>query len=220
MRFKIACILAVAVGGCETPGTTPAMRGLHSLHEPVLTRSSVAYNAGAQDGYLTPDELARLDGWFRSMELRYGDTIHLDAGYPEAAREQVTQLAGRYGMMVSSAAPVTAGAVAPGFMRVIVSRTRAEVPGCPNWSAPSQPNYGNATMSNFGCGVNANLAAQVANAEDLFRGRSGPAASDGVAGAKAVQMYRDWPLTAVRPGQELRPLLGNATAVTRGEEIR
>ena len=64
-------------------------------------------------------------------------------------------------MILQPGAPVTAGAVAPGSVRVIVSRTRAEVPGCPNWSQPSQPNYNNQTMSNFGCGVNSNLAMTV-----------------------------------------------------------
>ena len=211
MRFILPCLLAAAVSACETPGSVPQMRGVSSVHEPVMTRSAVAFDAGAQGGYLTPDEMARLDGWFRSMELGYGDTIHLDGGYTQSAREQVAQLAGRYGMMVSAAPPVTVGAVPDGHMRVIVSRTRAEVPGCPDWSVDAQPNYGNATMSNYGCGVNANLAAMVANPEDLFRGRSGPAASDGVAGAKAVQMYRDWPLTAIKPGQDLRPLRPEAT---------
>ena len=66
-------------------------------------------------------------------------------------------------------------------------------------------------MSNYGCAANSNMAAMVANPEDLFHGRAGPAASDGVAGAKAVQMYRDWPLTAIKPGQELRPLRENLT---------
>ena len=56
---------------------------------------------------------------------------------------------------------------------MVVSRTRAEVPDCPNWSVPSQPNYNNRTMSNFGCAVNSNLAAMVANPEDLIHGREG-----------------------------------------------
>lgn len=218
MRFNIAILLALAVTGCETPGVNPAMRGVASVHEPVMTRSTVAFDAGAQGGYMTPDEIARLDGWFRSMELGYGDSIYLDGGYPDEVRAQVAQLAGRYGMMVSTAPPVTAGIVPAGHLRVIVSRARAEVPGCPDWSVPSQPNYGNLAMSNFGCAVNANHVAQAANPEDLFRGRAGPAASDGVAGAKAVQMYRDWPLTAIKPGQDLRPLPSSSTSQVDREE--
>ena len=101
---------------------------------------------------------------------------------------------------------MTAGAVVPGTVRVVVSRNAASVPNCPDWKAPSAPNFNNETMSNYGCAINSAFAAQVANPVDLIHGRGGSAASDGVTGAKAVQMYRDWPLTAVTPGQSLRPL--------------
>ena len=61
-------------------------------------------------------------------------------------------------------------------------------------------------LSNFGCGVNANLAMQVANPEDLVHGREGPSAIDASTGAKAIMLYRSWPLTAVIEGQTKRPL--------------
>lgn len=212
MRSTFACVLlASALAGCATPGANPAARGVESINAPVLTRATFAFDAVAPGGYLPPEEIARLDGWFRSLELGYGDRIYLDGAYSDSARAQVAELAGRYGMMVSPAAPITAGLVPAGHLRVIVSRNRAEVAACPNWSAPSQPNFDNAMMSNFGCAVNSNVAAMVANPEDLFNGRSGPAASDGVAGAKAVQMYRDWPLTGITEGQAKRPLKPEAT---------
>ncbi len=212
MRSTLACmLLASALAGCATPGANPVARGVQSLNEPVMTRASFAFDAVAPGGYLPPEEIGRLDGWFRSLQLGYGDRIFLDGAFADSARAQVADLAGRYGMMVSPAAPVTAGVVPAGYLRVVVSRNRAEVPACPNWSGPSQPNYDHAMMSNYGCGVNSNLAAMVANPEDLFHGRAGPAASDGVAGAKAVQMYRDWPLTGIIEGQAKRPLKPEAT---------
>ncbi len=217
MRSTLACILlASAVAGCATPGANPAARGVESINQPLMTRASFAFDAVAPGGSLPPEEVARLDGWFRSLELGYGDQIYLDGAYADPARAQVAGLAGRYGMMVSQAAPVTAGAVPAGHMRVIVSRNRAEVAACPNWGAPELSNYDHAMMPNYGCGVNSNLAAMVANPEDLFHGRAGPAASDGVAGAKAVQMYRDWPLTGIIDGQAKRPLT-TAKDTTKGE---
>ena len=126
-----------------------------------------------------PSEAARLDGWFRSLDLRYGDSVYVDGGaYSEAARAQVAGIAGNYGMLVSHGAPVTAGAVAPGNVRVVVSRNVASVPNCPNWERPSQPNYNNRTMPNLGCAVNSNLAAMVANPEDLVHGREGDGVVD------------------------------------------
>ena len=213
MRSKLSLIaLAGALAGCQTSTAADiADRGLASVNEPVLVRSNFAIDMQAPGGMLPPEEIARLDGWFQGMELGYGDAIYVDGGYSDPARAQVAELAGRYGIMVQQAAPVTAGAVAPGAVRVVVSRNRAEVPGCPNWSTPSQPNYANRSMPNFGCGVNGSLAMQVANPQDLFHGQESPTAVDAIAGAKAIQMYRDWPLTGIKPGQELRPLRENLT---------
>ena len=191
MRTKlIAVLLASAVAGCATPNNGPADRGLASVNEPVLSRATFALDLAAPDGALAPQEAARLDGWFNGLELGYGDSIYVDGAYSDEARVQVAQVAGRYGLIVLAAAPVTAGMVPPGTVRVVVSRNRAEVPGCPNWSVPAQPNFENRSMSNFGCGVNSNLAGMVANPEDLFHGREGTGVTDALTSSKAVESYR------------------------------
>ena len=191
MRTKLVAVLLVsAVAGCSTPGANTADRGVESVNQPVLTRAAYAVDLAAPGGILPPGEVARLDSWFQGLGLGYGDSIYVDGAYAEPARGQVAELAGRYGMMVLAAAPVTAGAVPPDMVRVVVSRTRAEVPGCPNWSVPSQPNLENRSMSNFGCSVNSNLAAMVANPEDLFHGRDGSGVGDAATAAKAVGSYR------------------------------
>jgi pilus assembly protein CpaD len=48
-------------------------------------------------------------------------------------------------------------------------------------------------MSNFGCGVNSNIAAMIANPEDLIHGREGAGTGDVNAAAKAVIFYRSAP---------------------------
>ena len=106
-------------------------------------------------------------------------------------------------MMVAPGAPVTAGVVQPGSVRVVVARRRAVVPGCPNWSQASQPDWDNKTMSNFGCGVNSNLAAMVANPEDLLHGREGGTLTDTVAGTKAVELYRSTPPSGTKGLQNI-----------------
>jgi pilus assembly protein CpaD len=191
MRTKlIAVLLATTVAACATPGGGPADRGLSSVNEPVLSQATFAVDLAAPGGTLAPQEVARLDAWFRGLGLGYGDSIFVDGAYAESARAQVAEVAGRYALMVLPAAPVTAGVVFPGSVRVVVARTRAEVPNCPNWSVPSQPNMQNRTMSNFGCGVNSNLAAMVANPQDLFHGREGTGVGDTATAVKAVDYYR------------------------------
>uniref|UniRef100_UPI003B981AF8 CpaD family pilus assembly lipoprotein n=2 Tax=Pseudomonadota TaxID=1224 RepID=UPI003B981AF8 len=83
------------------------------------------------------------------------------------AHEQVAGVVARYGLLLSTDTPVTAAPVAPGVVRVVVSRMRAGVPGCPDWSRDSSTELDQHTSSNYGCAVNANLAAMVARPEDL-----------------------------------------------------
>jgi pilus assembly protein CpaD len=56
-------------------------------------------------------------------------------------------------------------------------------------------------MSNFGCGVNSNLASMVANPEDLVHGREGGIGSN-AAGTKAVILYQTTPPTGSKGLQE------------------
>jgi pilus assembly protein CpaD len=207
MRTKLALLaLTCTVAGCSyTPHDQPD-RGLAAVNVPVVTTADYGFDVAAPSGSLAPGEGDRLNAWFQALALGYGDTVYVDGPYYDGARAQVAAIAGQYGMLVQPGAPVTAGAVQPGNIRVVVARRKAEVPGCPNWSVPSHPNYNNRSMSNFGCSMSTNLAAMVADPQDLIHGRAGDAASDAATGAKAIQMYRGWPLTGVIDGQARRPL--------------
>lgn len=215
MRSKILVLAAGALlAGCMSGPDRPAA-GVASINVPVVNRASYTYDAAAPGGVLAPGEAERVDAWFRALDMRYGDTVYVDGG-ALVARDQVAQVAGRYGILVNQGSPATAGALGPDAVRVVVSRTEARVPNCPNWSRTSAVNMDNLSGSNFGCGVNSNLAAMVADPNDLVHGRAAGSASDGATAAKAIKMYRDWPLTGVAPGQELRPLTEVNTK--KGEE--
>lgn len=191
MRSKLSILaLAAVIAGCQHTPYDLADRGVASTNVPIVTTETYALDVAAPGGALAPAEAVRLDSWFRSLGLRYGDVIYVDAPYGDLARADVARVAGQYGLMVAPAAPVTSGQVTPGNVRVIVSRAEAQVPGCPNWSVPSSPNYNNRMIPNFGCGVNSNLAAMVANPEDLIHGREGSAVGDAITSSKAVGSYR------------------------------
>ena len=196
MRRQFALLaLATALAGCthDSPLNAP-VRGLAPVNTPVVSRSEFVFDAAAPDGSLPASEEARLDAWFRSLALGYGDSIYVD-GPAVTARGDVARVAGNYGMLVSDGAPVTAGAVQPGYVRVVVSRARASVPNCPNWSVPSQPNFDNAQMSNLGCGVNSNIAAMIANPDDLVHGREGNPYVDAAAASRGIGVYYSTPPT-------------------------
>jgi pilus assembly protein CpaD len=203
MRSKIILVaLCSSMAACNTPDLPD--KGLAAVNVPVVTSADYVFDASAPDGALAPGEADRINGWFQGLGVGYGDTIFVDGPYADAARGQVAAIAAQYGMSVSPGAPVTAGVVQPGAVRLVVSRRRANVPYCPNWSLPSQPNFDNRNVSNFGCGVNSNLAAMVANPEDLLHGREGSGVGDTSTGAKAVIFYRSTPPSGVKGLQDIK----------------
>lgn len=213
-------LLVTALGGtlaaCQSP-TTEA-QGLEPLHVPVVSTTDYVWDAGSQSGSLSSEDAARLDGWFAGLGLDFGDSIYVAPDASPVARSQIAQIAGSYGLMVSPGAPASAGGGVPGATRVVVSRRRATVPGCPDWSRVSNPNFANQSMPSFGCGVNMNLAMQVADPQDLLRGRQSLASEDAQAAAKAIIMYRNWTHTALRQGQLERPLKYSLTSSVKEQK--
>lgn len=192
MRTQIMiALLATTLAGPVLAKEPRPARGIEAVNVPVVTRSDYAFDAAAPDGSLAPGEQARLDAWFAGLNLGYGDRIYVEGAYADAARADVARVAAGYGMLLSSGAPVAQGVVNPGTVRVMVSRTRASVPGCPNWRSYKQPNWGNATLSNFGCAVNGNMAAMIADPNDLVWGREGSGYDMADTAARAIQSYRN-----------------------------
>lgn len=204
MRSKLILIaLSSAVAACATADQPD--RGVASVNVPVVTTADYTFDAAAPGGALAPGEADRLSGWFQGLGLGYGDTVYVDGGNAPAARAQVASVAGRFGMLVTPGAPATAGMVQPGSVRVVVARRRAEVPGCPNWNRPASPDYSNRSMSNFGCAVNSNIAAMVANPEDLLHGRDGATVTDTWTASRAIEMYRTTPPTGSKGLLDVTP---------------
>ena len=148
----IALSLGLALSACNS---LPSNRSLDSVKQPVVERSNYALDLAATSAGLSIPEQRRLADWFESMSLRYGDRIGVDDAMASAAvRDDVAKIAGRFGLLVSDGAPVTAGYVDPGKVRVVVTRTRAYVPGCPDWSDHFNEFSNNSTSPGYGCAIN------------------------------------------------------------------
>ncbi|SFR82529.1 CpaD family pilus assembly lipoprotein [Sphingomonas jatrophae] len=187
-----AALLALSACG-------PVNRGLESVHQPVVQRTDYVFDLAAGGYGLAPGEEARLVGWFEALRLGYGDRITVDDGVQGgggAAREAVAAAAARHGLLLGDTAPVTEGALPPGMVRVVVSRSNAAVPGCPDWRDSAGPNFAGSTSASYGCATNGNLAAMVADPQDLLRGRDGQSGGpDARASARALKAYREAPPT-------------------------
>lgn len=181
--------LALALGAC---GGIAKNASLESIHQPVVERTNYVLDVNAGPGGISLPEQRRLSGWFEAMNLRYGDRITVDDPMRSGAnRAAVDAVAARFGMLVGDTAPVTAGEVGAGTVRVIVTRSSASVPGCPDWSAKSDANPRNATSPGYGCATNGNLAAMVADPEHLLHGARSTGDTTVMSSTKAIETFRE-----------------------------
>ena len=185
----IALALGLALSAC---GDRPNNRTLYSVKQPVVERQNYTLDLAAGAGGVTVPEQQRLAEWFETMNLRYGDRVSIDGAIAsDAVHVDVAAIASRYGLLLSEGAPVTNGYVDPGMVRVVVTRSRAHVPGCPDWSDQLATNLDNSTADGFGCAVNSNIAAMVADPQHLLHGAEGTGETVVMSSTKAIESYRE-----------------------------
>jgi pilus assembly protein CpaD len=196
---------ALAVAGCaaQPQHLTPANNNsLYSLHQPVVEHTNFVFDVASQNDGVPAAEQARLGAWFDSIGLTYGDRVTIDEapGYQSAgARRDVAKVASEHGLLVAEDdAPMTEGAIAPGTIRVVAGRSSASVPHCPEWSDPGIESPVR-TGTNYGCATNSNLAAMIANPDDLVRGRDASGRGAAIIAGRAVRVYRENRPTGQQP---------------------
>ena len=179
---------ALLLGACG--GTLN--RGVDSVHQPVVTRTDYTFDVTTNGNRLAAGEEHRLAGWMASLRLGYGDRVAIDDPnpYDGGIRDEVSSEIAHYGLLLSDDTPVTGSAIAPGTARIIVSRMKASVPGCPDFSRVSHPEFESNTSSNQGCAINSNLAAMIANPADLVRGQPGAETNDTAVSTRAIGTFR------------------------------
>jgi len=187
--LALGLALSLGLAGC---GGMPTNTTLYSTKQPVIERTNFTFDVNTTPGGLAISEQQRLNGWFETMDLRYGDRITVeDPTLNPAVANAVNDLAARYGLIVKGTAPTTGGALNPGMARIVITRSSASVPGCPDWSARSDMNYTNGMSPNHGCAVNSNMAAMVADPQDLLEGRKGSSETLINTSNKAINTLRD-----------------------------
>ena len=192
VKFLTAMATSMTLAGCAANSMGTKNTSMYSVHQPVVERSTYAIDLNSDGGNLSSDEQGRLTEWFDALQLGYGDRVSVDfgSGYASSATNNaVAKVASERGITISGPAPVTAGQVAPGMVRVVVTRSKASVPSCPDFSTDHDRNYNASNHSNYGCSINSNLAAMIADPEDLVRGQENKRL-DTNSGKRAVDTYR------------------------------
>lgn len=172
----------------------PVNRGMEPVNQPVVQRTDYVLDVRPDGGGgLAPAERRRILDWFDTLELGYGDRVSIVApAYGTAkASETIANLVGAYGLLLADEAPVTAGSAADGGLRIVLSRSTATVPGCPDWKGQMEFDIQGGLSYNYGCATNGNLAAMIANPEDLIHGRSTRSKMSGSTSSRAIKAYRD-----------------------------
>ena len=193
--MHISAKLMIAAVGLSLAGCTGSHvnRTMYSVHQPVVSRSNYAIDLNAGSGGLAQGERQRLGEWMTALGAGYGDRLAIDygpGGFADAeTASAVSQVAANYDVALVDTAPVTAGAVVPGTVRLVLTRSTASVPSCPDWSKKSEANYTSGNHTNYGCATNSNLAAMVADPEDLVRGQDAHG-HDSTRAVRPVQAYR------------------------------
>jgi pilus assembly protein CpaD len=176
MKFNLTLpLLALVLAGCAQSGTL-ANRTVESVKVPVIERSLLSYDLPVDGRNALPPSQARvLAEYLASIGITYGDRIAVDdrlgAGAPQR-RAVIAEVVARHGLMLDYAAPVSSRPLTPRTVRVLVTRAKAVVPGCPDWSRPSEIEVEGAASSNFGCATRSNLAEMIADPNDLVVGKA------------------------------------------------
>ncbi len=192
MKFLTAAAASITLAGCAAGSLGTTNTSMYSVHQPVVERTNYAIDLSSEGGTISSAEQGRLAEWFDALQLGYGDRVSVDygSGYASGgAGKAVAKTAAERGLTMEGPAPVTAGQVAPGMIRVVVTRSKSSVPSCPDFTTDHDRNYNASNHSNYGCSVNSNLAAMIADPEDLVRGRDSKKL-DSNSGKNAVSAYK------------------------------
>jgi pilus assembly protein CpaD len=188
-KFLIAAITSLGLAGCGAVGTNTTM---YSINQPVVKRTNFALDVDSSGGFSSSEKM-RVAEWLDALQIGYGDRVSIDfgEGYVNPVMQSaVDNIAAEYGLKVVETAPVTPGNISPGAARIVVTRSDASVPTCPNWTKTTEANYNASNHPNYGCGVNSTMAVMIADPEDLVRGNSDDSLRRN-SGSKAVKAYRD-----------------------------
>ena len=192
LRLGLLAAIALPLAACGSE--TTFNRGMQSVHQPVVSYATYLYDVRPDGSSLSDAEQARLIGWLDSLNVGYGDKVAIaanGAGVSPHLHDEIANVLGRRGMLVGEDNSALAGTPPYGAVRLILRRASASVPGCPDWSRNAENDMVGGNSTNYGCATNSNLAAMIANPEDLVRGQSVDSDLRTATSTRAIETYRE-----------------------------
>ena len=190
----LALPIAGALAGCSTAasgGSAGTNRSLDSIHQPVVGRTTYTLDLIGGVAGLPAAEGQRLDAWLSALQAAPGDTLAVDGVGSPAALAGLAAITARHGLLADVPGAGSTGLPPAGMLRVALTRSSAQVPGCPDWADHTSGQTDNRTSNNYGCAINSNLAAMIADPQDLLRGRSNTGRTPVMTSDRAIQTWRE-----------------------------
>jgi pilus assembly protein CpaD len=178
--FRGFCVAAVIlVSGCSVPredggfSFEDGARNHPIRVEPSYQSLKLAYSAADQG--LSPADAARLDAFVGDYQEHGNGAIAVSAPAGASANQQITFFADRINQMgiARDHILVSTHEAAAGDTRVEIDYVayQAHADRCGDWSEDLSDTMSNGTPRNFGCAVQQNIAAQIADPRDLMQPR-------------------------------------------------
>jgi pilus assembly protein CpaD len=188
-----SALLSLGLAGCTmAPGSAPLERRLsvETPHRPQLSQERIIHRVQmANDGSLGLQEETALTAFMAALRPRYGDRVLIEDSMAQGQDTRFTNVArviSRFGLTLQPPSARITQPTAVGEVRVVVLRSVASQPGCPDWSRGVLAiNATNEISSNYGCATVGNLAHMLADPNDLVQGQE-LAQGDAASNAKSV----------------------------------
>ena len=223
MRFSLVRTFLVlapiaTLGACtttHTPHTAAVQPPLPISQHPLRTESStrsisLRINAGglSENQRLALDQVADEASWVR------GDAVDVEiitAGEPGAvsAGRKVSDYLTGHDVPYESVVQSSRTDHPADIITVILTHTNAVVQTCNQGWENLAATRSNTTYANFGCALNANLAAQIADPRDIERG-SPPTWPDAVRKSEILTKYRKGEVTSAAEDEQAKGTVSDA----------
>lgn len=182
MRMKdfvrsAAVAAVVLAGSCATPPASgPGQSADPALNHPITVEpriTSIKVNFSAPEAGLLPDDSAHLEAFVADFLSRGTGSISVSAPQGADSAAVIGYFGNRLFQMGVPRSRILVGTHDAGDPRVELSFVAftARTDPCGDWSDNLALTYDNRTSRNFGCAVQHNIAAQVADPRDIIEMR-------------------------------------------------
>lgn len=173
-QMQIAALLAVMlVGSCASPPDHPAVFEDGDANHPITVEPSYQSLKLSYAGTLSPDDSANLENFVGDYLAQGNGAISISAPPGPDSSRIITALGEQLVGMGVPRAHILVGVSDQSDGRVEIGYVTytAHTDPCGDWSVNAADTTENLPMPNFGCSVQQNIAAQIADPRDLIESR-------------------------------------------------